>query len=1818
MPKHIAIKVLCLTTIFLVALEASVIGQSKTEETVARQLLDSGRADRSGDVADAGARSLSLGKSSVFAGDMASKLKISLSGPRISFTGSGANTFMSVKTEKQIITTKSMPIREGFSTVNSLTGSGISEVAQTKKVTKTKSMITETNTKAFFASQADSENQLIKSASFQTGSSFLELSKSKVTKSSELQFSSMRKSLSKVPLTPQAVQEFLTSSKVTQSVQKENTVEQIEEFMKENDSIPQIQELTFQSRTNMLADEQTQTFQSDVETIDSIFEICDRSTINAAVEKKRGLDGVEPTWVDRYFALYFMEDPSIDLKNAHIQLIARRDNHVELITKYQTLLNDYADKRMHIYGTTYLNVRVRYMINIIRKFFVFDAITEPTAPKGFELWFQNLKTDTLTIENIQNMSEICERDFALTKALITGQLPEGTTADAKAVWEGYVDVMTGLKLELCLLAESLVLLYGGAESMMSKRSTLLVDNKEGVERLNQGVYIEFAETYFNNFRYLLDPPMRPAQCATGGAKTLQETIQFARIGKIITGEVAFKEENSYFSELFFSYILKTPTGSYGKFIEADMILVRREWTISPLNTLEELGGFRLAFHAEFFNIFLSHEFKIFQGEGAQKTVVTIKLKNEDLYKILFYNEEQRNLAEDSGDITFYLSNVIVYLYKLYVLVRVNPEMKITSETSMKEVYTMMYRLLFTEFETYGEFWQQAHFSRYYSTVLTFLCSKIDSTICVDSDEFNQQWEKVAIDPSDDPTPPKIKGKVWIIEILITIIKKYKRKKELDTFVIDWNKLGWNVNCDKKERKNIYEHKSLQKKINPQGQLVVQEDLTQYWLYNDGCTEELFKSVKTLITTFLTTTWKTQPFMDWWIVFLGVFETKEPMRIELIRYILIRIIRSYIREKTDIRAEAHIFTFIITLLHYYEKKMVSRLNLMETAGLYGLFDTLMNGLQLSAKRYQDYFDVEQFDNNMLRFDFYYLTQMAYLQTPISHLDETKKKLWDTNTQYMNFYKAKFFNYFNRKGESETLDSFNLKVLNCRKHKFYTVIGQETVQAAQQECASLDDNGKPLIVGDPRYSVCTMETNTYADCDAGFALEMLNYVLTAHVIIKSINIFDYFNYYHPYYLIGDQGEGNDQKHGTFTKDIRNKRFFLSSYKHLQVIRQNLEGQIDDVPEYALNKIMECINLDKLYTKDQVLKESLCQFSPSLYANMFWVFRHNYMVNFGGKSFNLDSWSPELTPMGTVNFFLLLHNSKAMEDDLDGLCDENEEVGSLPDLCKIKYLIDYWMAEIADGMDVPDQYDGTQKIKEIFLTKTNGQLKVNAVTQLTITDQTNIMKRDKFVILEAYMVMFFFMKKNLNALTRIRASLDYYNNNLNKQDTNIPISFFASIKAFEWSGPDNADEIQMMARIVRVAMCKFTVNRHEENLRQGVYALLQAGPREVTVSGQKVSRSLIEDTATMNGQICSDTLWVFMRFANTHEQYVKICQLLGKNNAFLDVMSFENRKDTLVRYIGGMNDCPNDQLAICLLEIQKQIMLENYVETSFESLRLGGDEDQENDLGDSSGSSQYIENMIVEQRKSQINTDIKESMNAKGVLNGLAKSGQTEIGNLMFTEYSVSSFEIQDKTSIEALLQISVEEKVVVQEEETVQVQAKKVVGRRKVTPKSAKNDNTSKGNAMDQVLPTEFGVSDSDTLRTTETAEKGGFANPNIKQTLGSEKAMRVVFSGQSQMKNSYFMSAGENMESMNEVEQNVNENEKLGKLSASQLEMRKSAAYAEGWENYKGTDLTGSGNPGLDNMVKKGLLASKSGNGSKKGAGLSVDYRAVLRQNRLRA
>lgn len=1620
MPKRDAIKVLCLTTIFLVALNANTIGRAVNGEPVERQLLDGGHADLSETTAHE-ARRLSKGSSQMLKNslDTAVDWKLKLSDTQIKTMTEGNMVVYSFQSSSaKTLQTRSNPIP----------GAGVGNFGNNIRESSTKlsfkgsirsrsEVITLMDKKIVLEeSPNDMQNSLLKTSSVRVKNSSKDILKGSRVIQEDAKIEAMRQSLKDVPLDSKTVDEvLLRSKKLVSSKSVKNSDQQIDEFLATAKDCQYTASVNVASEITYASIENEQTFQGDIPAESDIFEICDRQSI-MEIAYPKGLTSY--TWVDKYYAFYFLDrkvtgreylDPKVaeqkakerakrvadkkagkpvvivdpnapkrarDQVDSVTDLEWSLEDHGVFINEYKALLNQYADSKVVIYGTTYLDIRIRHVINIIRSNFGFNAIAFSEYEALHPNWAVTLKGDELNVDTINYMSEICQKDFDYDIPALEKDYPEPKQfyVNLKTVWPKFLTIRAGIKLELCMLVETILFVYAGEESLKTVRTDYLSDNKSGLDRLKQGADLEIAEAYFSKFRYLLDDPERPADCnvnikgsTKNNARTIQESIQFARIGRILTSEFIFKAENEFYGERFFELMLTMPTGNFQKLIEGDLILFRKVWTTSPLMDLFELSRFPFPFHAEFFADILGSKFMTYDNN---KLEVPHGSTISKLFMTLYYDEEQRKAGEESGDLDMYLADVLVYLYKMYVIVRGTPELQITQTSTVTQIYEAMFMLLKMDLEIYGEFFVQAQFSRYLTTILTFLCGKIDASYCSEND-FKQTWEKVSTDPGDDPTPPKIKGKIVIYKILIKIIETYKRQSLLNQFIVDWNKHPWNVECPQKSNPNVFQHKFIQKKIQA-GKLVVQETKDVYWEYNYECTQKLYLLVEEQIRTFLLTTWKTYYFEDWYAVFLTLSQGQDRLRVELVRYILIRIIRLYIQDKTVVPTRGtHLYTFIVTLLHYYEKQLLSSLNLFDTAGFYGIFDLLMNGSELAAKHYSTYFQIERFDSQMVKFDFYYLVQMAYLQTNIEILEPQKRKLWDKNTVYMNFNKEKFFAAFNKPGETDTLDSLHKKVINCRKHKFYGTEEKENVQCAVQECHSLDSKNQPIIppIKDKRRTSCTAQINDYADCDAGFALKLLDYLLTAHIMFKSVKIFDNFNYYHHYYLVDEQGAGSDTKHTAYIKQTGSKNFVVASYKHLQMIRKHLEGQIDDVPSYAMSKIQHCVSLDKLYTKEETKKGFPCKFGPELYAQMFWVFRHAYIVNYGGQAFNLEPWSPDLTPMGTSNYFKLIVNNQNMSDDFDGLCDQNEETEKTPDICKIKYLMDFWILELTGSVDAIDAEEGLTKIAQIFLTKSEAQEKINSA-EWTIEEKKALMSRNKFIIFEAYTVMYQLFNTNLSVLTRLKASLNYYDVATNSKDLDIASNFLASIKAFEMNADTPADDIKYFAKIIRMNFRKFNVDENEIKIRKAITMILDAGSYSYVdkdaLPPKTITSSIFKDSLDIQGHSIVESIYMFMRYGNTNEHYMMIAQLIAELKAFLDVVTFETKKDTTILFMGELNGCKDEELGECFLSVQKEILAERMVSVKFEKKRAQTGGKDADDIGDFSNSMAFFEK---EEEKSEL---------------------------------------------------------------------------------------------------------------------------------------------------------------------------------------------------------------------------------------------------------
>lgn len=1250
------------------------------------------------------------------------------------------------------------------------------------------------------------------------------------------------------------------------------------------------------------------------------------------------------TWIDIYIAYNYCHSNKIDISSLTKQIVAERKELTSNLNAYINSLNKINKEKLHLFGTNYLGFRVYQTVDYFRGVMGWKATGgEATYSGKIKNFAVEIKNKGFSSSDYESLLTLLRADLKINdnylKLYEKGYLADSTVMGA---WKTYMGTVEGFKLPLCQTVYEVLKLFSGDASYSTLAKAIYDNPVEDVKKQTIGHKIAESKAYWSNFSWLLEKEHRPKGCVDQGkGDNVHEMIQFIKIKKVLTTLNIFKSEKSFFGQLFFEFIKTGDSSPFIKIVDYDWFLICRQIDTTAITNLIKWIPFNINFHWEFFEDLYS---VIFQKYGSDlKTPAAVSFSNINYLYVFFEHWKSGGTYVFNGDFEEieHYSNVLIYIYKLYVIMRSNPESfpiptPFNSQTFYKQMYLMINQMRDWDDagNYFGVFFIREHFAIYYPSVLNFICMKIGANFCenLPDDELKQQTDVIKIIVKPDPDPYWIK--YFIIIKIRKILEFYRIDIDLKTFEESWLKLDWTLpKCARIERGQVIERQFVIKN----NVKVRDETRVKVIVYSKDCTEELYQAWWTLLTGIFKKTWITEQtgFEKFWIVFLRLIEMGEGFKKETVRYLIIRLIRvTFLDTKTDIKvANPILWKIIIRLLELYDNRVTPSLSYPKTAGFYGLFDMILNPMFKLSINKEAYFKISAFDARMLQFDMYFLTMFAAKNTNYRALPEQKLKLWKANVDFMILQFTSLFAQFGAKGTEPKWTDIEGEFAKCRVQKAGIVNQNKFEYRLKEECSSTTSEMFAL-------KDCQYIDNDFADCKSSFALELLNWFLTAKMMIQSVGVYDHFNYFHEYYLPSAETMETKRLHGLMVQDLRDTRLFIASYKHLQMIRGELEMQFNDVRTAVINKIIFCANRDFEPTSDKLLEKQKCFFDSDVYGSLFWIFRHSYIVNFGSTSFTLDPFNPKMPPMATFNYIVLMIKSAHYREEFERVCDESEGTGDYPLICKIKFIVDYWLHKIAEDEKKSDPNSGIAKIESMLNLR---KLESRKSYVDTIIGNSKTLMIEKFLFVEAYYCTFHILKANS---VRLSALKDDFNYELFKgTGGNSELSkFYEESNVFEFSDSVNVDEFNMFANYLRFTFSQRNLFAKDLDLANVIRGILKETKIETDfkISSGK-DTAIIDLLSKFCGAQQSTVYAMFLRYSTTQEDYQKLVGLFYSRKIFLDVVTTEISEDVYERVITMLEDpnCGGGNKGKCFVQFVQQHNLET---KGYWEFQIGADSNSE----------------------------------------------------------------------------------------------------------------------------------------------------------------------------------------------------------------------------------------------------------------------------------
>jgi len=1380
---------------------------------------------------------------------------------------------------------------------------------------------------------------------------------------------------------------------------------------------------------------------------DNPFNICDPELIDEMTAPRNQLysvgtnDFIGPAYnyIDMLNYLNIIQSFD-DYQHEIDDMKAKFISYTAKVTTFSTTLKRYRDTDLHNAGTTHLDIRGRSLIIQMKKRFGINTSSTSAAsvPQNLDIFHQTLQNFDLDEKVINTFGDRFDAEQGLFNGdKFVGKLHPDLVAKG-VQWSGYFKIYQSLKIELCSLAYKLVEIYTTDKSPLyiSKYSG---QKLTGDKKIENDVNNELAATYLIQFQDLLlkrDASDVTGKCGQGS--DLREIFQIQFLKKSLAKTSFMTQSITFFSESFFGYVLSKSSSNLHTMVNFDLLFIRKSYTeidlefITAATKLSVDGAF---LHVEFFDDLFTLKIKQKDTTGKE---VNVEYNIGKLF-VQFYsgNFPTTITITEEVELQFHYFKMVYILYELYVLARSTSSTPLTPSSSLRDIYTYMFQILtnynFEDGYLYYDFLIEVR-----AITLSFLCGKIDQKYCAE-DQLKIVVPKLHKDlPDPQPLP---KPSIWKYLVIITFIQKYYESLNVDfvlkTFETDFiSVIITNIKCNPVTRKELYKSTSTTTAQTGNVKTETTETKTTYYDLNADCTKVAYEKTEIFLRkTILEFNFDIDLLIKRIILFIF---GRDGIQKDLVRYILIRIITTWkLNPPKDIQDKWKII--IVRIFAELEDRVLGngRLDFRKTAGLYYFYNQIYGGWAGSQKSKQDFImKRSMIDNNVAKWDLYYLGHIAAWQTSLGDSDAGQKFAFANlvNTMRSSGLPQIFSTLSGQKMTGNELKTLDRGIQKCRSLTYTKKFGNDVTPVAASECDQIQGSEKLTGTGfdpaDP--SLCLVDENVdFKDCDTNIVHDLVNYLFTIDIIIQTVSVFDSFNLFSSDLLLSTEGKKVGVIPPLITP-VHNKRFFVATYLHLQEIRRNIESDIEDVPNYALRKIVNC--LEAFEKKNELKKDSdkgsACPFDQHTYGSMFWVLRHTFQRRQVTSVYDLSSWTGG-TPMGTTYFIQLMVMNNNYRNSFESMCPTDDSIA--PDICLVVKLVLKWVEWVREIIDQSSEtgigfVDATLGFTEL----------INQINAKLISDDkkrlaTSTYLRRRFCLLEALHAVFYILRHDATQMEVVKNSLDY------KDATNGGL--FLTMRTFEYSTNPSNDEIDAMANYLRFSFRKTMISAEEKSLYDiatKIYA--DSAPANFEFKNDKVDLtklSLLGKLIHFNGAGFANGIRMMAMYGQTFEQHKKLAQELRNLRVFIDAViiefNFEHLTNIIQRLTANGNDIRSGMQAF-FLEIQnlKTISVSDGLTSFDQATGLGEGKDyMQSNIDVKIGlefdadftNPEMLEMLMAEAQSRQIEQDMaqykKESETVAG--GGQSKEDQTIVQeNVLIASRQKSQYELVSKEERQEIIE------------------------------------------------------------------------------------------------------------------------------------------------------------------------------------------------------
>jgi len=545
----------------------------------------------------------------------------------------------------------------------------------------------------------------------------------------------------------------------------------------------------------------------------------------------------------------------------------------------------------------------------------------------------------------------------------------------------------------------------------------------------------------------------------------------------------------------------------------------------------------------------------------------------------------------------------------------------------------------------------------------------------------------------------------------------------------------------------------------------------------------------------------------------------------LRGLLWHVIIKYFKDLTKVSDDQKIF--MVLLFQYLERRVVSQLDLYDTYGLYGFVHTIYlqhgirdialnrKGINPEHNSFEGVFKLNKISEFKFIVDLYYLTYVAGRVTAAKIDVEDGEAEFTNRRNNAETQLPSLMTYILRginKREDDlvkpmrwSFDGLEEQIAYCRRWKYFANSPTEKKEV-------FVDKYRVFVNGKADTSI-KREQNDYSKCSTNFLKQMISELHTLPILLYAVPVFNGYNYFHKYFKQDS------------TKFIVDEEVPLAkAYRHLQTIRLNSDVQTSDIPNYILDKTSNCIENVKWNKHNNPNYD--CYFTPKEYANLYWLFKFAFNVNYPHIHYDFNFFSNSVPIFGTTQLIMMALEHKQMNTDMKAMCLEIDIEEEEPNICKVFLIMDRFSEEFESNEESKPDTEG------LFV-------ELNGLAEKSTSEPGKILFR--FLVLEAFKVIFNMNSRYGEVAETIKTDLSVDNLIFASQDSSERKSIRDSPIFDRFLLKENEKEaITVFGQYIYYTNVKRKYSESEKVLRKSIKAITELSVGEMqtllTIDGHK----------------------------------------------------------------------------------------------------------------------------------------------------------------------------------------------------------------------------------------------------------------------------------------------------------------------------------------------------------------------------------------------